>query len=214
MAVTTLRWGWPGSTPSFTCARARCRTCACEPPFCISPRRARIRMRSSSLGRLWPQSAPFGARNRPARAGLIWARTRASGPSTHAGVSGPDHEAYRVDPLRARTCRCSRCATCTGRMRLGDGLSWAQEPYDAWFTRASLAPRRFASCDPHSLNPSPTLIAPARHARHILAHTSSQTISYRDLSLGSSRRLVYLAAIAWSRARRPCATPNMTASSP
>ena len=38
--------------------------------------RARIRMRSSSLGRLWPQSAPFGARNRPARAGLIWARTR------------------------------------------------------------------------------------------------------------------------------------------
>ena len=36
-------------------------------------------MRSSSLGRLWPQSAPFGARNRPARAGSIWARMRAQG---------------------------------------------------------------------------------------------------------------------------------------
>ena len=95
-------------------------------------------------------------------------------------------------------------------MRLGDGLSWAQEPYDSWFTRASLAPRPLASCDPHSLNPSPTLIAPARHARHILAHTSSQTISHRDLLLGSSRRLVPSAAIAWSRAWRPCATPNMT----
>ena len=62
--------------------------------------------------------------------------------------------------------------------------------------------------------PSPTLIAPARHSRHILAQTSSQTISHRDLSLGSSSSLVYLAAIAWSRARRPCATPNMTVSSP
>ena len=118
--------------------------------------------------------------------------------------------AYRVDPLRARTCRCSRCATCSGRMRLGDGLSWAQEPYPSWFTRAPLAPRPFASCDPHSPNPSPTVTAPARHARHILAHTSSQTISHRDLLLGSSRRLVPSAAIAWSRAWRPCATPNMT----
>ena len=105
---------------------------------------------------------------------------------------------YRADPLRAKTCRCSRCATCTGRMRLDDGLSWAQDLNDAWFARATLAPRPFASCDPHNLNPSPTLIAPARHARHILAHTSSQTISHRDLSLGSSISLVYLADIAWS----------------
>ena len=112
--------------------------------------------------------------------------------------------------MRAKTCRCSRCATCTGRMRLDDGLSWAQDLNDAWFAAASLAPRPFASCDPHNLNPSPTLIAPARHARHILAHTSSQTMSHRDLSLRSSRRLVPSAAIAWSRAWRPCATPNMT----
>ena len=81
-------------------------------------------------------------------------------------------------------------------------------------TRAVAISTSFARCEWYSPNPSPTLIAPARHSRHILAHTSSQTISHRDLSLGSSRRLVYLPAIAWSRARRPCATPNMTVSSP
>ena len=47
-------------------------------------------------------------------------------------------------------------------------------------------------------------------SQDILAHTSSQTMSHRDLSLRSSRRLVPSAAIAWSRAWRPCATPNMT----
>ena len=138
-------------------------------------------------------------------------RVRWRAPARGSGTcSPPELLLYRADPLRAKTCRCSRCATCTGRMRLDDGLSWAQDLNDAWFAAASLAPRPFASCDPHNLNPSRTLIAPARHARHILAHTSSQTMSHRDLSLRSSRRLVPSAAIAWSRAWRPCATPNMT----